>query len=152
MYDPEADLAAYFDKVFKDEILAKFKLKNTAYAKSDDEFRAFRLSAQRWLPAMYKKDPYEAMFFIMGILQDKHLAALPKGFDVYEFRDRLLDVIVYALFGLAFYDAKQKEKSLSELAINHEPITTEADVLAHINAVVDRIKKGDDSYVQVRNK
>ena len=76
------NLGSYFEKVFNEEILEKFKLKNDAYANQVDPFKAFRTTAERWFPEEYKKNPYNAMSKVMGILQDKHLAALPKGFDV----------------------------------------------------------------------
>jgi hypothetical protein len=75
-----------------------FDVKNESYGAEDDAFHNFRQSALR----IYGIDSHDAMFTVLLTLMDKHLVALAnKGIDDKDFRERLRDIIVYCLIGIA---------------------------------------------------
>lgn len=75
-----------------------FDVKNESYGVEVDAFHNFRQSAIR----VYGEDSPGAMFTVLLTLMDKHLVALAnKGIDDKDFRERLRDIIVYCLIGIA---------------------------------------------------
>lgn len=93
-----------------DAIKEKFALKNTAYGAPIDGYFNFRETARRMFPQAYGEDEFGAMFRIIEILKDKHNIALTNGIDVYECRDRLIDICVYCMIQVAMYDEKNTVK------------------------------------------
>ncbi len=88
-------------EIIKSELVSiteLFDVKNESYGAEDDAFHNFRQSALR----IYGDDSRGEMFTILLTLMDKHLVALANnGIDDKDFRDRLRDIIVYSLIGIA---------------------------------------------------
>lgn len=81
-------------------IQSLFLAKNESYGRDNDLFYNFRQSAMRIL----NEQGYAAMFTILMTLMDKHLVALAnRGIQDKECAERLRDVIVYSLLGLAMW-------------------------------------------------
>lgn len=77
-----------------------FEEKNQSYGTVDDLFYNFRQTAIR----IFNKQEHTAMFTVLMTLVDKHLVPLAnKGLDDKECAERLRDVIVYALIGIAMW-------------------------------------------------
>lgn len=77
-----------------------FEEKNQSYGTADDLFYNFRQTAIR----IFNKQEHAAMFTVLMTLVDKHLVALAnKGLNDKECAERLRDVIVYALIGIAMW-------------------------------------------------
>jgi hypothetical protein len=75
-----------------------FDVKNHSYGVDDDAFHNFRQSALR----IYGDDSRGEMFTVLMTLMDKHLVALVnKGIGDRDFSERLRDIIVYCLIGIA---------------------------------------------------
>lgn len=82
-----------------------FNLKNQSYGNQQDLFHNFRQSAMR----IFNDEAPHAQFSVLMTLADKHWVALAnKGLDDRECEDRLRDMIVYCLIGLAMKEATKK--------------------------------------------
>ena len=75
-----------------------FAAKNEQYAKTDDVLKAFRDGAERRYGEVNKK----TMLACLCAYKDKHdLALLQHGADLDDAEERLLDIIIYSLLGIA---------------------------------------------------
>ena len=75
-----------------------FASKNEQYAKTDDVLKAFRDGAERRYGEVNKK----TMLACLCAYKDKHdLALLQHGADLDDAEERLLDIIIYSLLGIA---------------------------------------------------
>lgn len=91
------------------KVMKTFDVKGPAYATSDDGMANFRETAKRMLPEMYKEDEWSAMYRVLLVLIDKHYLALSKGMDVFEFAERLDDIIIYSLIAKAMHKCRTSE-------------------------------------------
>lgn len=82
-----------------------FQTKNQVYGAGDDVFFNFRETARRVYPGFDNCDPpaqYADMFTVLLTLMDKHLVAIYNGgLHTPEIEERMRDIIVYCLIGLA---------------------------------------------------
>lgn len=112
-----------------DAIKEKFALKNTAYGAPVDGYFNFRETARRMFPKDYADDELGAMFRVVEILKDKHYIALTNGIDVYECRDRLIDICVYCMIQVAMYDDRNtvEEEVIYYDELDSKSVTTADD-------------------------
>ena len=101
------ELAKFIESEVR-EIVELFKRKNLSYGADRDGFFNFRETAKRvWVWADggdrgCQVIPYQAMFRVLLTYIDKHYVALcNRGLHDPEVKERLRDIIVYALIGLA---------------------------------------------------
>lgn len=89
-------------------ILELFDRKNESYGADLDAFHNFRETARRVL----KCDALDNRFRVLLAYMDKHLVALTsRGVHDPEAEERLRDIVVYALIGLAMVrDGKPRQK------------------------------------------
>ena len=85
------------------EITRLFQEKNKGYGNSQDAFYNFRQSALR----LHGSGDKESMFKVLVTLADKHWVVLAdKGMQDSDFTERLRDIAVYALIGIAMQGDK----------------------------------------------
>ena len=78
-----------------------FALKNESCGASDDAFHNFRSTAKRILGG----DSHMHMFQVLLTYMDKHMVALAnRGITERECKERLRDIIVYSLIGIAMVE------------------------------------------------
>ena len=83
-----------------------FLMKNKQYANQDDVLEAFKKSAERQFGEVSKDGAFRACMQF----KDKHdLALLQHATALPDARERLYDVIVYSLLGLAILSDKDEE-------------------------------------------
>ena len=51
---------------------------------------------------MYEDNQWEAMIKVVDILLEKHLSAIAKGPSVFEYEERLRDLLIYTFFKCRF--------------------------------------------------
>lgn len=84
------------------KILPLFATKSGAYNVNGDEFGTIRSIAAKHLPEMYEDNQWEAMIKVVDILLEKHLSAIAKGPSVFEYEERLRDLLIYTFFKCRF--------------------------------------------------
>ena len=84
------------------KILPLFATKSGAYNVNGDEFGTIRSIAAKHLPEMYEDNQWEAMIKVVDILLEKHLFAIAKGPSVFEYEERLRDLLIYTFFKCRF--------------------------------------------------
>lgn len=87
------------------EVNSKFKHKNSNYAnyghENEDMLYNFRETARRQCGS----ESHENMIRVLNVLVDKHLLTLAKnGLRDSEFRERVMDVIVYHVIAIMIHD------------------------------------------------
>lgn len=112
-------------KTIKDEyasIISLYELKNFAYGNDDNAFHNFTETARR----VFNNPDLRLAFRVLLILMDKHLVALAnRGLDDPEVVERLRDVAVYSLIGLAMAQEHARTPRLEELQVHHRALSDE---------------------------
>lgn len=93
-------------------IVGLFDQKNQAYGNGDDAFYNFTETAKR----IYGSAGLDAAFRVLLAYMDKHMIALANtGIDDFEAAERLKDIVVYALIGLAMAKEARNTQKFEEL-------------------------------------
>jgi len=88
------------------DIAVTFKLKNVSYGRIDNAFYNFTEAARR-----HRTNP----FTVLMLYLQKHLIALEnQGLSDAEAEQRLVDIAVYALIGLAMLEAEKAQRKNEE--------------------------------------
>lgn len=108
-----SELKVVIEKIFTDEILSKFNEKNKSYGseKNNDAFFNFEQTGVRLVsnPNINLSELDKKLLPLFAYM-DKHNVALMQGLsETVEFKERLIDNILYGFMALAIYDEYSKK-------------------------------------------
>lgn len=89
-----------------------FNQKNKGYGAEDEVFHNFKETARR----VHNSTSHEDMWKVILTYMDKHMVALAKGIDEYEFVNRLRDIIVYSLLAIGLHEEWESAQRLMDKA------------------------------------